>query len=401
VLLMESEMRPSLPPPIGRRIPAILLATALITVVLTACTHQPSGTAVVVIVASATRNEPAPVLAPPDLASLRRTAAGGAVADVVDTNTGQPDPVSLTPRRPDGQVDYGPDRDAVLNQNLSTVQQIVARQAAAGPFDLLALLAEAVKVSSVPGTLLVLSSGLSTAGGFNLTQLGWSAQPATVAADLAREKLLPRLAGWQVVFSGLGDTAGDQPALPLPQQAELAGYVLAICHSAGAASCRTDDVTRTDPASHSSYPDPVVAVPAETSVQGPPGWSGESIPSDIFFRLNSAALLPGADSYLSPLAARAVTQHALVSIQGFASPETGTRGYNQSLSTARAQAIRSRLIALGVVPAQIVRVTGEGTGGKTSAACYRDGHLDETRCAQLRRVVILLSPIATSAASPP
>ena len=42
--------------------------------------------------ASATRNEPVAVLAPPDLAYLRQAALarGGAIAEVVDPNTGQP-----------------------------------------------------------------------------------------------------------------------------------------------------------------------------------------------------------------------------------------------------------------------------------------------------------------------
>jgi outer membrane protein OmpA-like peptidoglycan-associated protein len=377
-----------------------LLVTVWVASGLAACDHEQPPTEVVVVVASATRNEPAPVFAPADVADLRQDAvsAGGAVAYVVDTNTGQPTTVSLTPRRPDGQVDYGPDRDSVLAANLAQVERLVAEQAADGPFDLLSMLAKAVKVSATPGTLIVVSSGLSTAGGFDLRQVGWSADPAAVAAQLGREGLLPPLAGWHVVFSGLGDTAGDQPALPLPQQAELDAYVMAICHAAGAASCATDDVTRPDPPALSTYPAPVVPVPVVTSVQGPHRWTGVSIPADIFFRLNSSQLLPGADSVLAPLAARAVAHHLEVSIQGFASPETGTPAYNQALSQARADAIGARLITLGVSPAQIVKVVGEGTAGKTAAACYRGGHLDEAFCATLRRVVILLSPVPGSAA---
>jgi outer membrane protein OmpA-like peptidoglycan-associated protein len=394
----------------ARRALLIPLATVSMAVGLAACNQPPPAAEVVVVVASATSNEPAPALAASDLADLRQAALanGGAVAYVVDTNTGQPTQISLTPRRPDGQVDYGPDRDTVLNENLGQVEQLVGGQAADGPFDLLALLAKAVKVSPVPGTLLVLSSGISTAGGFDLRQVGWSAQPGTVASELKQEGLLPQLAGWHVIFSGLGDTAGDQPALPLPQQTELVAYIMAICHASAAASCSTDDVTRPDPASRSTYPDPVVAVPAVTPVQGPgpgagPGagperWSGESLPADIFFRLNSAALLPGADSFLRPIADRAIAQNSQVSIQGFASPETGTPAYNQALSLARAQAIRSQLIALGVPAGQIVRVVGEGTAGETAAACYRDGHLDEAVCAKLRRVVILLSPVSDNLA---
>jgi hypothetical protein len=34
----------------------------------------------------------------------------------------------------------------------------------------------------------------------------------------------------------------------------------------------------------------------------------------------------------------------------------------------------------------------------TAAACHRNGHLDETVCAKLRRVVILFSPVPGNAA---
>lgn len=377
----------------------VMLMTVSVASGLAACDREQPPAEVVVLVASAARNEPAAVLAPPDLADLRQAAlaSGGATAYVVEPNTGQPTAVTLTPRRPDGEVEYGPDRYTLLAANLSQAQRLLGREAADGPFDLLSLLARAVKVSSVPGTLIVVSSGLSTAGGFDLRQVGWYASPASVAGQLNREGLLPSLTGWHVIFSGLGDTAGDQPALPLPQQSELVTYIMAICHAAGAVSCSTDDVTRPDPPALSTYPDPVVPVPVVTSFQGPRHSTGENIPADMFFRLNSSQLLPGADSILGPLAARAVAYRLQVSIRGFASPETGTPAYNRALSLARAEAIRDVLITLGVSPDQIVQVAGEGAAGKTAAACYRGGHLDETACAKLRRVMILLSPVPSSA----
>jgi len=176
----------------------------------------------------------------------------------------------------------------------------------------------------------------------------------------------------------------------LPQRAELTSYWLAICAASGAASCQVDTVTRADPPSLSDLSVPVVAIPRVVSVQGPPGWSGPSIPSDTFFAFGSYTLLPGADEVLVPIATRVMSEHLDVEIEGFASPEAGTPAYNQLLSTKRAEAVRSRLLALGVAPEQIIAVRGEGTGGRTAAACYRDGHLDESICAQLRRVVILL-----------
>jgi hypothetical protein len=135
---------------------------------LTACGNATrTGADVIVLVASASRNEPAPALASPDLALLRQaaTSSADAVAYIVSPDTGQASEVSLTPLRPDGQVEYGPDRDQLLGANVGRVQQALGQESADKPFDLLTLIASAVRVSPVPGTLIVVSSGLSTAGG--------------------------------------------------------------------------------------------------------------------------------------------------------------------------------------------------------------------------------------------
>ena len=349
----------------------------------------------IVVIASGTRNEPDPMLAAPDLAILQRaaTSSSAAFAEVVNQNTGQPVEVPLTPLRPDGEVDYGPDRAERLAANLGRVQALVRRAAADVPFDLLSFIAEAVRVSPKAGTLIVVSSGLSTAGAFSLLQVGWGADPGMVAAQLKRAGLLPDLAGWHVVFSNLGTTSSPQPALPLPQRSELTSYWLAICHAAGAASCQLDTITRPDPPTRSSRLVPAVPVPKVTLFTRPDGSARVTIPDDTFFAFDSAKLLPGADAVLGPLAARAITAHLDVSITGFASPDGGTAAFNERLSLRRARSCRSRLIALGVPPSKIVSVAGRGTAGTLAAACYRDGRLDETVCAKFRRVVIVLSPV--------
>jgi hypothetical protein len=114
--------------------------------------------------------------------------------------------------------------------------------------------------------MLLLSSGVSTAGGFDLRKVGWSEPPAAAAAALKGRGLLPDLKGWTLIFSGLGETSGRQPALPLPQQTTLAAYWLAICRAAGATACRVDESPRPLSPSRSRVPVPVVRVPAVRSV---------------------------------------------------------------------------------------------------------------------------------------
>ena len=364
-------------------------------VLLTGCTPPPDNPKIIVVVASATANEPAPVLSGPDRAMLRNAGSNTtrAAAYVVDPNTGQAREVSLTPRRPDGQVDYGPDRDSELTANVNRVQQLLNALAASKPFDLLAMIAQGVQVTSRPGTLLVLSSGLSTSGGFDLRQVGWGANPQAAAVSLSRHGLLPRLTGWNVVFSGLGDTAGRQPAPPVPQRTILTRYWLSLCRVAGAASCAVDAVTRPDPPSRSTTPVPVVPFPRVTSYHGPRGGRTTNVPADAFFAFNSARLLPGADTILGPIAARARDGHLEVTIVGYASPDGGSGRYNLTLSADRAQAVRARLVALGVPAGLIVQAVGLGTAGKTRLDCYRHGHLDEAICARLRRVLITLRSV--------
>ena len=254
-------------------------------------------------------------------------------AYVVDPATGQPTEVPLTSRRADGQVEYGPRRSDLLAQNVGRVERI------------LQLIASAVRATSPPGMLLILCSGLSTAGGFDLRQVGWDASPATVAAQLKARGLLPVLAGWQVVFSGLGDTAGTQPPLPLPQRTTLTSYWMAICHAAGAPSCHADEMTRPDPPSRSKTAVPVVPVPTVQSVRGPHGSTSISIPNDELFGFGGASLLAGADSILGPLAAKARSGHLTATITGYASPDGESPAYNLALSRARALTVRARLVA--------------------------------------------------------
>jgi outer membrane protein OmpA-like peptidoglycan-associated protein len=372
----------------------LLLAALPASLLITGC-QAPSHVAdIVVVLPSATANEPEPMLAAADRALLYHAGASSTkgVAYVINPATGQPTQVSLTPRRADGQVEYGPRRDYLLRQNVNRVQQVLRTEAATGPFDLLALISTAVRATSHPGTLLILSSGLSTAGGFNLLDVGWDANPATVAGQLRQHGLLPRLAGWRVDFSGLADVAGPQPVLPLPQRTTLTGYWMAICHTAQATACRDDDTIRPDPPSRSTTPVPVVPVPAVTAVAGPHHAAGVSVPADELFSFDSARLLAGADSILRPLVSQARAGHRLVSISGYASPDGGSATYNLALSRSRALSVRNRLLALGLPAGQVAQVAGLGTAGLTRRACYRHGQLDEAVCATMRRVVILLNP---------
>jgi outer membrane protein OmpA-like peptidoglycan-associated protein len=250
----------------------------------------------------------------------------------------------------------------------------------------------AIEAAPRPATLIVISSGLTTAGGFDLRQVDWDASPSAIANELERHGLLPDLAGCKVVFSGLSSTSGDQPAPPLPRQAILDSYWLAICQAAGATSCTTDESTRPEPPSRSTTPVPVVPVPNMTSARGPHNSVITTVPDTLLFALNSTTLLPGADSVLQLIAQQASAQDEQFTITGYASPDGGIFAYNRALSLRRAEAVHDRLIFLGLPSGQITRVTGGGTADHSRSACLVNGKFDEALCAQLRRVVITLIP---------
>ncbi len=373
-----------------------VLSAGLLAVSVSACGPSQAPQAII-IAASATANEPAPELSADIVQMLQSAGAAStkATAYVVAPGTGQPTILPLTPRRADGQVDFGPTRSRVLAANVAAVQRAVEQEAAPGPFDLLNTMAAAARAAPPSATLVVISSGLSTAGGLDMRQVGWDANPQSVASQLKARGLLPDLAGYRVVFSGLADVADRQPALPLPQRTTLVAYWMAICRASGAASCVTDDLTRSDPPSHSTIGVPVVAVPTVTSVHGP-GATTVTLPDSLLFSLNSATLLSSADSILQPIADQARDQHLQVSITGHASPDGGTAAYNEALSIRRAMAVRNRLLALGLPAGQIASVTGVGTAGEPPSACLVQGRLDEAICDQLRRVVVRLSAEVTN-----
>jgi outer membrane protein OmpA-like peptidoglycan-associated protein len=378
----------------------LLVVTALATPMgLAGCVmgvSEAGTTDAVVIAATATANEPAPSLSSAGVQLLNSVAQHSAngIAFIVSPASGQPVRLPLTPRRADGQVEYGPRRPQLLSDNVGRVQTRLQAEAAGGRFDLLNTMLAASRVTPAPATMLLLSSGVSTAGGFNLRKVGWAEPPAAAAAALKSRGLLPDLKGWTVIFSGLGETSGRQPALPLPQQTTLAAYWLAICHAAGATACRVDESPRPLNPSRSRVPVPVVPVPAVQSIVGPHQRKKSIVPADLLFRFGSSTLVPAADSYLKPIADEEVQGHYLVSITGQASPDGGSAAYNDRLSALRARAVQARLVALGVPPSKIIRVRGVGTDHQT---CTVHGTLDESRCAQLRRVVIVLA--ATAAAT--
>jgi outer membrane protein OmpA-like peptidoglycan-associated protein len=356
----------------------------------------------VVILVSATATEPRPALLAKPMRVLRAAAEDRDVSDgpngkgssarVVAAAGTYSATFPLTPRRQDGSVEHGLNRTHLTDENLNQVSAMVADvRATEEGLDLIRAMDDATR-GATPATLIVVSHGISTNGGFDLRQAGWEADPQTVASDLARRELLPDLTGWRVIFSGLGSTAGAQPPLPRPVRLTLAAYWAAICATAGG-TCETDD-TQAEPVQPlTTTAMPTVPVPGVDSVTGPHGEVTYSVTDKLLgFRGDSAELSSNAVDYLNGIAAQIQARlrskpQAPVTVTGYcADPPGSTREGMLRLSRSRAENVAGVLRAGGVRNPMVVIGGGVAPGESATTG----GRFDETRAEQMRRVEITI-----------
>ena len=388
-----------------RRLPRLLAASVVLTLASsTACgsvadsrSIDPSADEIILLTASS--NEPSASLTAGLSAALLRAANTNRGRAVLLTADGtSPTTIDLTPRRRNGDVEYGSQRPQLIQQRVAAVLQaiqLVEHASTATGMDLLQGLATAARVATPGSGITVISSGLSTKGALDWRQLGWEADGRAVAQELATRQLMPDLWGRRITFVGLGDTGGLQPRLPAPLRSRVINVWVAVCQGAGASSCTVDNGLRPQLPPASTVPEPVVSIPQVSSVIGPAGQLQQSIPSDLLgFSLDSAQLGPDADTLLQPLVQRALAERRPVQVVGHTDPR-GTAAHNAELATQRATAVSDRLSKLGLPPELLIPPSGVGATADAPDAGYTDGRIDESKCAGLRRVVISLLLPAT------
>lgn len=385
-----------------------LVTTFAAAAALAGCATAPSPAATagdsgqrVVLLESATATEPRPAVTAKVNQLLRAAAEsleatngriGKSSTAVVTAADGSSTAVlPLTPRRGDGTVEHGFNRPTLIDDNLGRAAAAVGAVRATQPgLDLLADVDNATRGTS-PATLVIISSGLSTAGGFDLRQVGWLADPAAIAAQLRKRNLLPSLSGWHVLFTGLGATAGAQPPLTKPTRDKLIAYWMAICTAAGAASCDIDNSQVPAIPAATTAAMPIVPIPGITSVTGPDRTTTYSITdATLGFSADSAALSPAALDLLHHIVDQINGQladrpRATVTVIGHtADPPGSTEGDRYALSLARAEAVATALTSGGLTHP----TTTVGGGTATGPSATRNSGFDEARATQMRRVDI-------------
>ncbi|WP_326568715.1 OmpA family protein [Amycolatopsis rhabdoformis] len=382
------------------------IAVGGLSVLLAGCaiparSFTPTGGERVVVVVSGTANEPKPFATPAAEKILRDAAnstdvsaqgSGKSSVALISAADGSETPaIVLTPRRADGALEHGLNRPTLIDDNVRKAADVIGATAAhrAG-LDLLGGIDLAVRGID-PGTLVVDSSGLATAGAFDLRQVGWNADPATISRQLAAAGQLPDLTGWHVLFTGLGAVAGAQPPLPTPARDKLAAYWKALCQAAHAASCDLDQTRVPAHRPESTVATPVVPVPGVQSVVGPSGRVSTTVSdSALGFAGDSAGLSPAARDLLRSLAESITARladrpQATVTVRGYAAdPPGSTPAGRQELAALRARVVAGALTASGVT--NHLDVAGIGT--EPGATAIVGGRFDEPTAARLRRVEI-------------
>lgn len=289
--------------------------------VVAGCGTAPPPEVRVVAVTAATDRQARPVLGSTGAAVLRAAAESdrGSLTVVV---AGAPEltrTVDLTARRAGtGQVEHGPRRAELIEERLAEAAAAVAGAVpAGGEPDIVAGIATAAR--GLPGTLLVLDSGITTADPLDQRVLGWDGDPAELVERLRDADLLPDLRGWDVVLIGLGRVAGGQEAPGTAQLRWLERFWTAVCTAAGARSCTVDpvlDPPQDPPAGIRSTA--LVPVPVVATAELPGGAVETTVPdSRLGFAPGSADLAPDAAAAFTPVLAAYGRGPARVTVAGY------------------------------------------------------------------------------------
>jgi OOP family OmpA-OmpF porin len=256
--------------------------------------------------------------------------------------------------------------------------------------DVLGALSLAGSATPAGGNIIVIDSGLQTAGQLKYQAPGMlMSPPGDMVQFLRAANLIPDLGRRHVLLYGFGYTAAPQATLDQPERENVVAQWKAIVAAGGA--CVTADTTPNTSAEPADLP-AVSTVP----LPAPPIFKpcGTTVLSDA----GSVGFNAGNASFRDPAAARStLSQLASILKQG-TEPitligSTSTEGgdaINNPLSTKRAAAVRSVLVSLGVAGSRIT-VVGDGAhySGRVPDV-GPDGQLLLGQAEQDREVVVRL-----------
>lgn len=388
----------------GRLLPVVLAATVVVSLGA-ACDAQPSAGQVngpLPSECAAALDKPVSVVVGARMGSQRpgippevQTLLSGAVEHQQDVQVfridGEPSRVIRVSPVINGKNDAHREE-----QVTAAVRQITSNITGLGPkrpeADVLAALSQAGKLTDDGGTVVLMDSGLATAGAVSFLSDGmFDADPADVANFLADKQLLPSVRNKAVYLVGLGHTAEPQPALGENLQKRVTALWQAIVTKAGAKCAavvqipdRREAAQVDQPVSNVKLPAPVVFQPCGTTALLDSGAVGFQ-PNTPLLRDETAA-----KSTLSALVSQLSGGSQKVTLVGttatYGAPEDSV-----TLSKQRAEAVKALLVQAGIA-ADRISIEGDGQTGKYHKPdLLPDGTLDPVVAAQNRSVVVELS----------
>lgn len=237
--------------------------------------------------------------------------------------------------------------------------------------------------------LIVLDSGLSTAGALNFTTSDFLDADSNVAINhLATNKDIPDLSGITVTFVGLGDVSLPQQQLTGPEADNLKSIWTGIVKKGGGKVNILNSL--------SGEAGPITGYPVVTPVSGltvaTTSFDNSSavVFRNILFTGDSAKYvdIQAATSALQPAASymKAHPDYSILLIGTTAGD--GDKDYCLNLSKARAEAVRATLISMGISGDRITTV-GQGYEDEWHLPDVSSGYLIESVAALNRKVVLL------------
>lgn len=307
------------------------------------------------------------------------------------------DPFAAMSESPFGSTAQNERRKAIENDGIvSEALSEVARLAAVTPeVDTYAAVNLARRLlSELEGTkrVLVLDTGLATTGVVKAADGILEVDPEAYAEALDSQGSLADLDGCDVVWLYLGDVAAPQAELPEAARENLRGVWEAVLGASGAASVGFSDAVAGGGEAAEGLP-PV-------STADVPGLGPVEVPEAVVLDDGTVSFLPDKAEFSDPEAARAGIETAaawllenpegLVTVTGHTASIPGFDEEGVALSEARAEAVASVLVELGVEPGRIV-VVGVGDSQQVVDDLDENGVQIEERARQNRRVVISFS----------
>lgn len=242
------------------------------------------------------------------------------------------------------------------------------------------------------GTFELHTDGLSNSGILDFSKQTYGSAPASIVAALSKLHQLPQFHGDTVRISGIGAVTGP----PLNQVVVnwFVSVYQAICTASGAKTCTVTSGIAQDASVRKGLPsDPVLPLPTIPAPVVDGNVCVYILSSSVLFGGNSAVLSPAATATLSAFVGQMSGNDAKVEIDGFTAT-FGSQATDLALSSDRAKAVYSQMVALGL---DATRMSWKGKGGTDPRATpdHDANGVIESAASKNRRVELRVTGLST------